>query len=163
MEIDATGAGERQDHAIVEAIMGASRVLVAVAARSLAEVGEDVTLSQYRALVVLASRGPQRVASLADALAVTPPTATRMSDRLVRKGLVRRRTSREDRRQVLVSLTPTGRELVAEVTRRRRMEIARVVDQIPAGDQAAMIDAFSTLAGAAGEVPDHDWAVDWDL
>ncbi len=163
MEIDTTGAGERQDHAIVEAIMGASRVLVAVAARSLAEVGEDVTLSQYRALVVLASRGPQRVASLADALAVTPPTATRMSDRLVRKGLVRRRTSREDRRQVLVSLTPTGRELVSEVTRRRRMEIARVVDQIPAGDQAAMIDAFSTLAGAAGEVPDHDWGVDWEL
>ena len=54
------------------------RVLVGLAARSLAEVAEEVTLAQYRALIVLASNGPQRVASLAEALGVTPPTATRM-------------------------------------------------------------------------------------
>ena len=51
--------------AVVEAVLGASRVLVAVAARSLADVAEEVTVQQYRALVVLASQGPQRVLSLA--------------------------------------------------------------------------------------------------
>ena len=45
--------------ALVDAVLGASRVLVAVAARSLADAGEDVTLTQYRSLIVLASRGPQ--------------------------------------------------------------------------------------------------------
>ena len=49
-------------------MLRASRVLVAIAARSLAEAGEDVTLTQYRSLVVLASRGPQRVAELAEVL-----------------------------------------------------------------------------------------------
>ena len=39
---------------------GASRALVGVAARSLAGVGEEVTLPQYRMLVLLCSRGPQR-------------------------------------------------------------------------------------------------------
>ncbi|MFC7655431.1 hypothetical protein ACFQV8_01700 [Pseudonocardia benzenivorans] len=39
---------------LVDAVMTASRVLVAVAARSLAAVDEDVTIAQYRALVVLA-------------------------------------------------------------------------------------------------------------
>ena len=43
-------------------MLTASRVLVAIAARSLADVGEEVTLTQYRSLVVLASRGPQGVA-----------------------------------------------------------------------------------------------------
>ena len=72
---------------VVDAVLSASRVLVAVAARSLADVGEEVTLTQYRTLVVLASRGPQNLAGLADAVGVTPATATRMCDRLVRKDL----------------------------------------------------------------------------
>lgn len=75
---------------VVDAVIGASRALLAVAARSLAGVAEDVTLPQYRTLVVLVSRGPQRVADLADALGVLPSTATRMLDRLVAKDLVRR-------------------------------------------------------------------------
>ena len=96
-----------QDH-LVDAVLSASRVLVAIAARSLADVGEEVTLTQYRSLVVLASRGPQGVAALAEAVSVTPPTASRMCDRLVKKGLVRRRTDRRDRRQVRLALSPGG-------------------------------------------------------
>ena len=148
---------------VVDAVLAASRVLVAVAARSLAEVGEDVTLPQYRALVVLASQGPRRVGDLAEALEVTPPTATRMCDRLVRKGLVRRRASREDRREVRVTLAPAGQELVVEVTRRRRREIARILSTIPAADQAVMVELFGKLAAAAGETPDRDWAAGWEL
>ena len=45
---------EREE--VVDAVLTASRVLVAVAARSLAEAAEEVTLTQYRSLVVLASR-----------------------------------------------------------------------------------------------------------
>ena len=57
---------------MVDAVLSASRVLVAIAARSLADAGEEVTLPQYRSLVVLASRGPQSMAALAEAVAVTP-------------------------------------------------------------------------------------------
>ena len=96
---------------VLDAVLTASRVLVAMAARSLADTGEEVTLTQYRSLVVLASRGPQGVASLAEAVAVTPPTASRLVDRLVRKGLVRRRADRHDRRQVRIGLTKAGRDL----------------------------------------------------
>lgn len=149
--------------AVVEAVIGASRVLVAVAARSLAEVAEEVTLPQFRALVVLVSRGPQRVASLAESLAVTPPTATRMCDRLVRKGLVRRRTGREDRRQVNLTVTQAGRELVAEVTERRRREIAALLQDISPEDQMQMVELFGKLASAAGEVPEQNWSAGWEL
>jgi len=43
---------------------------VAVAARSLSVGDAEITLQQHRALVVLASRGPQRITDLADLLAV---------------------------------------------------------------------------------------------
>ena len=70
---------------LIDAVLSASRVLVAVAARSLSDVAEEVTLPQYRTLIVLASRGPQNLVGLAEAVGVTSATATRMCDRLVKK------------------------------------------------------------------------------
>ncbi|MGH9081852.1 MAG: MarR family winged helix-turn-helix transcriptional regulator [Acidimicrobiales bacterium] len=148
---------------VVDAVLTASRVLVSVAARSLAEAGEEVTLTQYRSLVVLGSRGPQGVAALAEALDVTPPTASRLCDRLVRKGLVRRRTDRHDRRQVRVALTASGRRLVDTVTARRRIEIADLVASIDPGARTAVVGGLRQLSRAAGEVPEQDWSTGWDL
>jgi DNA-binding MarR family transcriptional regulator len=149
--------------AVVDAVLSASRVLVAVAARSLSEVAEEVTLTQYRSLVVLASKGPQSVAALAEAVAVTPPTASRLCDRLVRKGLVRRREDPRDRRAVRLALTPEGRELVDAVTARRRVEIARLLESVPPDGQRLLVTALQQLAEAAGEVPEQEWSTGWDL
>jgi DNA-binding MarR family transcriptional regulator len=148
---------------VVDAVLSASRVLVAIAARSLANLPEEVTLTQYRSLVVLASRGPQGVAALAEALAVTPPTASRLCDRLVRKGLVRRRTDRHDRRHVRVSLTESGRRLVDEVTVRRQREIATLLQSVPPDARRSVVAGLQLLTEAAGEVPEQDWRSGWDL
>ena len=155
-------AGQGGDE-LVDAVLGASRALVAVAARSLANVAEDVTLAQYRVLIELAARGPQRLADLATALGVDRSTATRMCDRLVRKRLVHRRRTNQDRRGVRVSFTPAGGELVAEVTRRRRAEIAAIVERIPKAHRRPVLNALRAFAEAAGEVPEQDWSLGWDL
>jgi DNA-binding MarR family transcriptional regulator len=136
---------------------------VSVAARSLSDIGEEVTLTQYRTLVVLASRGPQNMAALADAVGVTPATATRMCDRLVRKKLVVRRNERGDRRQVRLILSKTGLELVALVTDRRRREIERIVGTVPEEERDILVHALNRFAAAAGEVPEQDWSTGWDL
>ena len=146
---------------LIDAVLGASRALVAVAARSLADLAEDVTLAQYRALVELAARGPQRPADLASALGVDPSTATRMCDRLVRKQLVQRRRISADRRGVRISLTGAGRALVQEVTRRRRVEIAQILRRMPRADRASALRALRVFADAAGEVPEQDWSLGW--
>jgi DNA-binding MarR family transcriptional regulator len=148
---------------VADAVLRASRALVAVAARSLATVAEDVTLAQYRALIELAARGPQRLADLATALGVDRSTATRMCDRLVRKRLVTRRRGSEDRRVVRVSLTAQGGELVAEVGRRRRAEIRRIVRRMPASSRPLVVSALQAFADAAGEVPDQDWSLGWGI
>ena len=139
--------------------MTASRALLAVSARSLAAVDEDVTLPQYRALVVLGQHGPRRPVDLAAALAVTPPTATRMCDRLVMKSLVVRDRSDHDRRAVTVSLSEAGQELVREVTARRRAELHVLLDRMPRERRAAVVDGLRAFAEAAGEVADTEWAV----
>jgi DNA-binding MarR family transcriptional regulator len=161
--MNVTGTDVATSDSVLDAVVTASRALVAMAARSLADAGEDVTLTQYRSLVVLASRGPQGVAALAEAVAVTPPTASRLVDRLVRKGLVRRRTGRNDRRQVRIGLTEAGRRLVDLVTERRRTEIAQLLTSIDPEVQRSMAAGLQQLAQAAGEVPEQDWSTGWDL
>jgi DNA-binding MarR family transcriptional regulator len=154
---DNTAREARADEAAVDAVVTASRSLIAVATRSLGAAAEETTIAQYRALVVLASRGPQRMVDLAAALEVAPSTAGRMCDRLVRKGLIRRHRARGDRRAVLVAVTAAGREVVDQATARRRALIADILSNLPAGTQEAVARALRTFADAAGEIPDSKW------
>jgi len=150
-----------QSDDVVDAVVGASRALVAIAARSLGAAGEEVTLAQDRALVVLASRGPQRVVDLAGFLDVTASTATRMCDRLARKGLIRRQRLTTDRRTVRVSISPAGRQLVATVTERRRLKVQEIVGRLSTEEQQQLITTLRMFADAAGEVPEQDWSLGW--
>jgi DNA-binding MarR family transcriptional regulator len=142
---------------VVDAVLSASRTLVAVTEQSLGAVAEETTLAQYRALIVLASRGPQRMVDLAGALGVTPSTVGRMCDRLVRKGLIRRHRARADRREVLVSVTSAGRQVVDHAPARRRALLADILGRLPVRRQATVASALRSFAAAAGEVPDSQW------
>jgi DNA-binding MarR family transcriptional regulator len=138
--------------AVTDAVLVASRALVAVASRSIAAVDDDVTLPQFRALVVLdqADLG-LNVGSLAVELRIQPSTATRLCDRLVRKGLAQRKINPANRREVTIALTTLGQALVHEVTQRRRKEIASIVAKVPAAQRVAIIDALTAFRVAAGE------------
>ncbi len=151
------------DTELIDAVLGASRALVAVAARSLTTVADDVTLPQYRALVELAARGPLRLADLATGLGVDRSSATRMAERLVRKGLIDREPDPADRRAVRIALSETGGALITEVTRRRREEITRIVERMPTAHRRAVLGALRAFADAAGEVPEQEWSLGWRL
>lgn len=145
------------DTAAVDAVLTASRSLIAVATRSLGAAAEETTLAQYRTLVVLASRGPQKMTELAEALGVAPSTAGRMCDRLIRKELIRRYRRPADRRAVLCSITPAGREVVDQATARRRALIGEILAKLPPRRQHAVAEALAAFAAAAGEIPDSQW------
>ena len=105
--------------------------------------------------MVLASRGPQRVADLAAALAVTPSTAGRMCDILVRKGLTcppaAGRGGPPGRGRV--SITAAGLQVASEAAARRRELIAGILGNLPPRQQPAIADAVQAFARAAGQVP----------
>ena len=52
----------------IEAVLLATRVLVTVTAQSIASLDEQVTLPQWRVLVMIASRGPLNLRSVAQGL-----------------------------------------------------------------------------------------------
>jgi DNA-binding MarR family transcriptional regulator len=141
----------------VASLMVASRAFVGITARSLAAVDDDVTLPQFRALMVLATRGPQRAADISAELNVTRSTGTRMCERLVRKGFVRRARTTSDRRVVRLRLTDAGQSLVDEVVGRRRDELATIVAATAGHWTPAVTAALNAFAEAAGETAEQDW------
>lgn len=143
---------EAELDAVTDAVLLSSRALVAVASRSIAAVDESVTLPQFRALVVLdRAEAGLNVGELAHELRIQPSTATRLCDRLVRRRLARRKVNPLNRREVNMMLTAAGRDLVTEVTRRRRREIASIMAKVPVAQRMAIVDALTAFREAAGE------------
>ncbi|WP_329065688.1 MarR family winged helix-turn-helix transcriptional regulator [Amycolatopsis sp. NBC_01480] len=139
--------------AVTDAVLTASRLLVAVSARSIAAAGDLVTLPQFRLLVVLHSRGPLKHAALAELLGVNPSTASRMVDRLVTVDLVARQDSPSSRREIVIELTGEGARVVRLVTSRRRREIAKIVAKMPEHARHGLVEVLTAFAEAGGEPP----------
>jgi DNA-binding MarR family transcriptional regulator len=136
---------------VVAALLTASRLLVAIAAKSLAAVEETLTLPQYRLLVMLDSRGPSSLAGLAEALEVNPSTALRMVERLTTAGMVEKVANPTRRREVLLRLTGSGWQTVRQVTEYRRTEFARIVAAMPAEQRADLVSSLTAFTEAGGE------------
>lgn len=140
--------------------MAAARVLVGVVAQSVADVEDQVTLPQLRVLVMVATRGPLNLAAVADGLGVHSSNATRTVDRLVTARLVDRREATVDRRNLSITLTRSGQQLVDGVFEKRRTAIQAVLDRMPESKRRALPRALESFAEAAGEAPEqHPYAV----
>ena len=151
---NATVAGESVD-VITDALLTASRLLVAISARSIALVDETITIPQFRTLVILSNRGPVNLATLAGLLNVQPSTTGRMVDRLVSAGLIDRRPHPNSRRELVAAMTAHGREVVGQVTAHRRAEIARIVEKMPPRERHGLVRALTAFTTAGGEPTAH--------
>jgi DNA-binding MarR family transcriptional regulator len=138
---------------ITDALLTASRLLVAISARSIADVDETITIPQFRTLVILSNQGPMNLATLAGRLGVQPSATGRMVDRLVGVGLIDRHTNPTSRRELLAALTTRGREIVRQVTAHRRDEIARIVEAMPPPERRGLVRALAAFTAAGGEPP----------
>jgi len=151
MTVDnAAAAGESVD-VITDALLTASRLLVAISARSIALVDETMTIAQFRTLVILSSRGRVNLATLAGWLGVGPSPTGRMVDRLTSAGLIDRRPHPDSRRELVAELTAHGCEVVQQVTAHRRREIVRIVDKMPARERRGLVRALTAFTTAGDE------------
>lgn len=150
----ATTADESLD-IITDALLTASRLLVAISARSIAQVDDSITIPQFRTLVILSNRGPINLATLATLLGVQPSATGRMVDRLVSAGMIDRLPHPTSRRELLAALTDRGRDVVSKVTAGRRTEIARIVEQMPSAERRGLVRALTAFTAAGGEPDAH--------
>ncbi len=155
-------AAAEELHELTDAVLAAARVLVGVAAQSIAAAEGSVGVNQFRVMVIIASRGPLHSAALAEAMGVHPSNATRTCDRLVATGLLDRRDNPADRRHLQLTLTRKGQRLVDGVMQRRRAAINKLLVRMPQADRHRLTEALNQFAAAGGEPPEQDlWSVGW--
>jgi DNA-binding MarR family transcriptional regulator len=146
----------------VDAIMLALQGLVGVAAQSVSEVEDRVTLPQLRVLVLVAGRGTLNLNALAAIMDIHPSNASRSCDRLVASGLLRRTESAHDRRNLALELTAEGRDLIDELVAHRRAAVAAVLERVPRSRRRALGSSLRAFGLAAGEVPaGQAWKLGW--
>jgi DNA-binding MarR family transcriptional regulator len=147
---------------VLDAALAASRTLVAVSAQSIAPALDRVDVVQFRSLVVIASREPCSLGGLAEAVGLHVSTASRTCDRLVATGLLNRTPSPADRRNLELTLTPAGHELVTGVMRRRRDALRGLLAKLDGRKRRRLASALRDLADAAGEPSERAlWAMGW--
>jgi DNA-binding MarR family transcriptional regulator len=120
-----TRSPERTARSGLEAIVFGA---VAVTARALTATGVELTLPQWRALVIVGrSASGASVSDVAERLGSDLSPTSRLIGRLERRGLVATAKSDRDRRVTRVRLTDEGRALRGQVIERRRMLLAEVL------------------------------------
>jgi DNA-binding MarR family transcriptional regulator len=106
--------------------------------------GTAVTDGQLSVLFVLVKSGPQTLGSLSDFERVTPPSMSRTVGGLEGDGLVTRTASADDRRKVLIEITPAGLAIVQETRRRRAAWFSTALAALT-DEQRVVLDAAAPI------------------
>lgn len=115
---------------------------------------EPLSFAAASALNTLDAVGPQGITQLARVQGVSQPAMTQLVDRLVSDGLVVRRSQDDDRRTVLVALTPAGEQTVAERRSRRLARFEDDLDELTEGERVAIMAALPGLEKLAQVMTD---------
>jgi DNA-binding MarR family transcriptional regulator len=105
----------------------------------------DLPVGQARTLIHLAVSGRRRMGELAEDLGVKLPTATRIVDRLVERGLAERSPCEDDRRVVWVNATQEGEEIADAARRFRRGIMVGRLSRLDGHQRESLLRALELL------------------
>ncbi len=136
--------------AATTSLMRAHQIVLARVEATLRPLG--VTFARYEVLMLLwfSKRGSLPMKIIGSRLQVHPTSVTNAVDRLEDAGLVARSTHPEDRRAVLVALTPSGRELAERATKALNTEVFEQPD-LSGPDGRSLVDVLTRLRRTAGD------------
>ncbi|MEU7059471.1 MarR family transcriptional regulator [Streptomyces sp. NPDC046197] len=119
-----------------------------------------VSASQLRVLFILEHNEGINLRTLADALGSTPPSTSRLCDRLEAVGFVRREAAVSSRRELQLYLSRRSRAFLTDLRSRREAAVQSVLEQMPAAKRAALLTGLEAFCAAASAQIHEDDASD---
>lgn len=107
----------------------------------------DLTVVQAQTLTLL-REAALPTTRLASSLGISAPAMTQLTDRLIRKHLIERRSADRDRRTVIIVLTTQGKQVVDRFRKRRGEVFAEALTRLEDSDREEVIDALSKVVVA---------------
>ncbi len=111
----------------------------------------DLSVPQFRALLYLQRHPGASLTAVSDHLGLTPPSASKLVDGLVARGLVARQTSPTDRRRVMLVVTPSGAAMLQAASEATQTRLAEALAQLEEPARGVVVEgmrALRTLFGA---------------
>lgn len=108
----------------------------------------ELTLHQWRALVVVGRAGRIRVGEAGALIGTSLPSTSRLISRLEKRGYLASGRDETDRRATNVWLTPAGEEVRAAVIRRRRQLMQAALQTHPGPLPRDLVRGLTALAQA---------------
>ncbi|MBL3569196.1 MarR family transcriptional regulator [Rhodovulum sp. BSW8] len=105
-----------------------------------------LTAVQIRVLQIVAETGQSTPKTIATRMGVSQATMTTLIDRLVAKGLVDRRRSEADRRQMNIAITPEGRAAIDRAPDPLHDRYVTAFEKLPDYEQAMLVAALERVA-----------------
>ena len=112
--------------------------------------GSEVSLGQIGVIARLYVDGDHSIGWLAESEGVKPPSMTRTVASLEERGLVERRPHASDGRQVVVTLTPAGKDVLMADRRRRDAWLVRALGELTPEERDVLAAAAPLLERLAG-------------
>ncbi|MGI8475780.1 MAG: MarR family winged helix-turn-helix transcriptional regulator [Thermomicrobiales bacterium] len=112
-----------------------------------------LSLSQIKGLMFLRRTGRSPVGDVAAGLGVSIATASQMLDRMVDDGWADRAVNPDDRRQVLIRLTPNALEVADRIHAVRREQIRAALDELGPEEGASGLRLLQALARSLRQLP----------
>ncbi len=136
--------------ALAARVERAARALLALSARAGADLPGGLSLTQLRALTVAERLGPCSLAALAEPLLISTSSASRLVDRLVAAGVLDRRLSQLNRREVTLRITPAGTRLLRRHENARRAAFAEVLQRMTPAEVRALVRGLEAVQRQLG-------------
>lgn len=95
----------------------------------------DLTFSQVEVLCFVGPNGKETMKSIAGYLKITPPSATEIVGEMEKKGLVKRKSDKNDRRIVFIVLSDMAKKLSASLIRRKETISKKIVSKLNKEDR----------------------------
>ncbi|WP_017582864.1 MarR family transcriptional regulator [Nocardiopsis valliformis] len=108
-----------------------------------------VSASQLKVLFILENEDGVNLRTVTDRLGSTPPSVSRLCDRLEAVGFVNRTSSPNSRRELRVWLTESGRSFIRDLRDRREQELHAVVALMPPRKRAMLLEGLTAFREAA--------------
>ena len=114
------------------------------------QAGLGLTASQLNVLVTVARNGPLTLGAVAEIEHVSPPTITKIVEKLEELALIERQSDPQDRRRTLAAATPAGLDLLAEARARKNAILVTRLAELAPADIEKLADALDALDHLAG-------------
>jgi len=118
--------------------------------------GTELSVPQFRILNYVHRAAPVSLSEVADHMGLTLPSASKAIDALVSRRLVARTQDTDDRRRVVIALTPLGQSAWEKSRALTRAWIAGKLKGTSDADRAAIERAMIALRSAVGEGEEVD-------